>query len=70
MKSYKGFCPNCGGKLQITYAKNGVMVMFCPHVPAHVVQTGIGSMKHMEIYCNNGISKKPKSKVKIEVVQQ
>ena len=52
--TYKGFCPNCGAKLQITYASNGTMIMFCPHVPAHVVQTGIGQMRHMEIYCNNG----------------
>lgn len=51
--SYKGYCKNCGSKLQITYAKNGVMVMFCPHVPAHIVKTGIGMLKHLEIYCHN-----------------
>lgn len=50
--TYKGFCQGCGAKLQICYAANGVMVMFCPHIPAQIVQTGIGSMKHMEIYCN------------------
>jgi hypothetical protein len=43
---------NCGANLQITYAKNGVMVMFCPHVPAHIVRTGVGMLKHLEIYCS------------------
>jgi len=49
----KSKCSNCGAKLEVTYAINGVMVMFCPHVSAHVVKTGIGNLRHMEIYCHN-----------------
>lgn len=52
--TYKSICPKCGDKLQTAYTRSGVMVKFCPHVPAHIVKTGIGNMRHLEVYCDNG----------------
>lgn len=58
-KQFKGYCPNCGAKLQTLYAANGTMVMICPHVKAHIVDSGIGMLKHLEIYCNPSQTTQP-----------
>jgi hypothetical protein len=47
----KGKCANCGAKLITTYTKDGFRVLICPHIQTHIVKSGIGNLKHAELYC-------------------
>lgn len=48
----KSKCDNCGANLETTYTKEGVRVLICPHVKTQIVKSGIGNLRHLEIYCH------------------
>jgi len=47
----KGKCGNCGTKLIITWTKDGNRVLICPRIKVRTVKSGIGNLKHAEIWC-------------------
>lgn len=46
------------------------MVMFCPHIPANIVKTGIGNLRHMEIYCNKSKNVETKQPMKSTAIYE
>jgi hypothetical protein len=47
----KGVCGHCGTKLIITWTKDGNRVLICPRIKVRTVKSGIGNLKHAEIWC-------------------